>query len=160
MSHEIPVAIAGAAVVPLTRARPAVATPEVAEEQLAYAGVLDRGMKIGLLTVTASFLVYVSGALTPRLPVGDLPRYWSLPVKQYLAATGVHPGWGWLRLVYRGDFLNLVGIALLAGVTILCYAAIIPSLVRRRERIYAVLAVVEVAVLALAASGLLNAGAH
>ncbi|HET8538526.1 MAG TPA: hypothetical protein VFL83_01510 [Anaeromyxobacter sp.] len=166
MSQEIPVAVAApqvapaAGVVPLPRARPAVAAPAVAEEQLAYARLLDRGMKVGLLALTASFLVYVSGALQPRVPVADLPRYWSLPVKEYLAATGIHPGWGWLALLGHGDFLNFLGIAFLSGVTIACYLAIIPILFRKKDAIYGWIAVAEVLVLALAASGVLNAGAH
>lgn len=162
MSQDLDVAVAAPApVVPLTRVRTvAQPAPAVAEEQLAYAGLLDLGMKVGLLAVTASFLVYLSGALAPRVPVADLPRYWSLPVKQYLAATGVHAGWSWLRLVGHGDFLNFVGIAFLSGITIACYVAIIPILLRKRDTVFGGIAVLEVLVLVLAASGVLNAGAH
>jgi hypothetical protein len=134
--------------------------PLVAEEQLAYAQLLDSAMKIGVLLLTATFLLYVSGVLPPHVPVRDLPLYWSMPVKQHLAATGLHAGWGWLRHVHKGDLLNLVGISFLAGITMFCYAALIPSFFRKRERIYGWLAVVEVVVLGLAASGLISAGAH
>ena len=58
----------------------------------------------------------------------------------------------------HGDFLNFMGIAVLAGVTILCYAALVPMLVKRKDPIYAALAILEVIVLALAASGILAAG--
>ncbi len=161
MSQEMPVAVAGAAVVPMTRPRPvAGAAPAVAEEQLAYARVLDRGMKIGLLALVGSFLVYVSGALAPRVPVEDLPRYWTLPVKEYLAATGLGAGWGWLALIHHGDFLNFLGIAFLAGVTIACYLALLPILFRKRDAVFAWIAVVEIVVLSLAASGVLRTGAH
>ncbi len=161
MSQEMPAAVvAGAAVVPIPRPRAAAAAPGIGEEQLAYALVLDRGMKVGLLALVLSFLVYVSGALAPRVPVEELPRYWSLPVKEYLAATGVHPGWAWLGLLGHGDFLNFVGIAFLAGITIACYLAILPVLLRKRDLVFVGIAVLEVLVLALAASGVLNAGAH
>lgn len=161
MSQEIPVAaVAGAAVVPIPRPRAAAAAPGIGEEQLAYAHVLDRGMKVGLLALVVSFLVYLTGALAPRVPVEELPRYWGLPVKEYLAATGLHAGWGWLALVGHGDFLNLVGIAFLSGITLVCYVAILPALFRKRDHVFAWIAVVEVAVLGLAASGVLNAGAH
>jgi hypothetical protein len=161
MSQDLDIAVAApAAVVPLTRLRAVVQGPTVAEEQLAYAGLLDVGMKVGLLGLTASFLVYLSGALAPRVPVTELPRYWSLPVKQYLAATGVHAGWSWVGLLRHGDFLNFVGIAFLSGITIACYVAIIPTLLRKRDTVFAGIAVLEVLVLVLAASGVLNAGAH
>lgn len=161
MSEELQVAVvAGASVLPLTRPRAAEARPVVAEEQLAYANLLDLGMKVGLLALTVTFLVYVSGVLAPRVPVADLPTYWSLPVKQYLAATGIQAGWSWVGLIAHADFLNFVGIAFLAGVTILCYLAIVPTLFRKRDAVYGWLAIAEVAVLLLAASGVLNAGAH
>ncbi len=160
MGDELPVAVVGGAVLELPRARPVVARPEVSEEQLAYAQLLDGGMKLGLLGLVVTFLVYLSGLLAPRLPVAELPRYWSMPVKEYLHATGVHPGWSWLGLLGHGDFLNFVGIAFLAGVSLACYLAIIPIFLRKRDHLYAGIAVAEVLVLALAASGVLNAGAH
>jgi hypothetical protein len=132
----------------------------VAEEQLAFASVLDSGMKLGLVLLVATFVTYVSGALAPHVNVADLPRYWSLPVKDYLAATGIHAGWGWLAMIAKGDFLNFLPIALLAGTAIGCYSAVIPIFFRKKDAIYGVLAVLEVIVLALAASGLLNVGAH
>jgi hypothetical protein len=130
------------------------------EEQLAYAKLLDSGMKSGLLILIVTFIVYLTGILAPHVPVNDLPNYWKMPVHQYLAATGIHPGWAWLGMLGKGDFLNFIGIAFLAGVTLVCYARIIPILLRKKDTIYAVLAFVEVLVLALAASGLLKAGGH
>ena len=130
------------------------------EEQLAYAKLLDAGMKLGLLILIVTFIVYLSGILTPHVPVNDLPKFWKMPVHKYLAATGIHPGWAWLGMLGKGDFLNFIGIAFLAGVTLICYVRIIPILLRKKDSIYAVLAVIEVLVLALAASGLLKAGGH
>jgi len=49
-------------------------------------------------------------------------------------------------------------VAILAGVTILCYLSIIPILLRQRDWVYAVLALFEVLILALAASGILAVG--
>ena len=130
------------------------------DEQLAYAKLLDAGMKLGLLILIITFIVYITGILTPHVPVNDLPKFWKMPVHKYLAATGIHPGWAWLGMLGKGDFLNFIGIAFLAGVTLICYARIIPILLKKKDTIYAVLAAVEVLVLALAASGVLKAGGH
>ena len=130
------------------------------EEQLAYAKLLDAGMKLGLLILIVTFIVYLTGILAPHVPVNDLPKFWKMPVHKYLAATGIHPGWAWLGMLSKGDFLNFIGIAFLAGVTLICYARIIPILLKKKDTIYAVLAAVEVLVLALAASGVLKAGGH
>jgi hypothetical protein len=128
------------------------------EEQLLYARILDKGMKIGLVVLVVTFSLYVFGILQPHVPVNDLPKYWSMPVHEYLEATGIGTGWSWLGNLGEGDLLNFVGIAFLAGVTIVCYLAIVPSLMRKKDTAYVVLAIIEVAVLVLAASGILKAG--
>jgi hypothetical protein len=130
------------------------------EEQVAYARLLDLGMKVGLLALIVTFLIYVMGILAPHVPVNDLPKYWSMPVKKYLEATNIHPGWSWLGMLGKGDFLNFIAIAFLAGVTILCYMRIIPILFRKKDTVYGILAILEVLVLVLAASGVLRAGGH
>jgi hypothetical protein len=147
-------------VVPLEVVSVARAETRVTEEQLAYASALDVGMRIGLLLLIGTFVVYLSGALTPHLDVTDLPKYWSMPVKQYLSATGIHPGWAWVRMLGKGDFLNFVPIALLAATAIACYAKVTPMFFRKKDAVYGWLAVLEVAVLGLAASGFLNVGGH
>ncbi len=130
------------------------------EEQLAYAKVLDIGMKIGLLAIIITFIIYVSGILSPHVPVNDLPKYWSMPVKSYLKATGIHSGWSWLFMLGKGDFLNFIGIAFLAGVTIICCLPIIPIFLKKKDKVYATIVILEVLVLTLAASGILKAGGH
>lgn len=133
---------------------------QATEEQIAYSVLLDIGMKAGLLLLIITFIVYLSGLMTPHVPVNDLPKYWGLSVAKYLEATNAPHGWGWLSMVGKGDFLNFIGIAFLSGVTILCYIRIIPILFRKKDNIYAVLAILEVLVLVLAASGILKSGGH
>ncbi|MEW5948984.1 MAG: hypothetical protein AB1711_06190 [Thermodesulfobacteriota bacterium] len=134
--------------------------PGTAEEQVLYASVLEKGMLLGLGILVITFIVYVLGILEPYVPVGELSRYWSMNVHDYLQAANIHPGWWWASQLGKGDFLNFIGIALLAGVTIICYAAIIPTLLRKKDIVYAVLALLEVIVLSAAASGLIAAGGH
>ncbi len=133
---------------------------KASEEQLAYAKLLDIGMKVGLIMLVVTFIIYLLGVLTPHVPVSDLPKYWSMPVKDYLKATNIHTGWSWVFQVGKGDFLNFIGIAFLSGVTILCYMRIIPILFRKKDTVYGVLAIIEVLVLVLAASGVLKSGGH
>lgn len=130
------------------------------KEQLIYADVLDKGMKLGLAILVVTFFLYVFGVLEPFIPVEELPRYWGLPVQDYLQQTGIPTGWGWVGLLGHGDFLNFLGIAVLAGITVVCYLPIIPVFNRNKDKVYAAIAVTEVAVLALAASGILHVGGH
>ena len=129
-------------------------------EQIAYAAILDKGMKLGLLSLIATFIIYLTGILSPFLPVDDLPKYWGLSVHKYLEVTGIQPGWTWLGMLNKGDFLNFVPIAFLAGVTILCYLRIIPILFKKKDIAFGIIAILEVLVLVLAASGLLKSGGH
>lgn len=140
--------------------------PPADEEQLLYANILQVGMYIGLALLLVTFSLYAAGVRSPAVPVEQLPDYWTMSVDEYLDATNrdhlhqTHPvsGWTWLRHLGKGDYLNFLGIALLSGVTIVCFIGIIPTLIRKRDKAYVIMAVLEVAILALAASGILAVG--
>jgi hypothetical protein len=133
---------------------------EPTPEQVRYASILEKGMLLGLAILFVTYLLYVTGIAAPYLPPDTLAHYWGDGAARYLHEAEIPAGWGWVSMLRYGDFLNFVGIALLAGVTLICYACVLPSLWRRGDRVYAVLAVVQIAVLALAASGLLGSGGH
>ena len=133
---------------------------KASEEQMAYAGVLNIGMWFGLALLIVTFFVYISGALPSFVPINDLPKYWTMRVHDFNVALHAPTGWGWAPLIGNGDYLNFVGIAILSGLTILCYLVILPILIRKKDTPYVVIAMVEVLVLALAASGLLKVGGH
>lgn len=128
------------------------------EEQLAYAVWLDWGMKLGFVTLVATFLAYLLGLAAPHVGHEQLAQLWSLPVGEYLKATGGHTGWSWMSLVGRGDYMNFIGIALLSGITIVCYLRILPLFLAAKDRVFTAITVLEVLVLVLAASGVLVAG--
>ena len=127
-------------------------------EQERYARLLDWGTRAGFVLLVASFAAYVSGLLPGFVPVGRLPELWSLPVAQFQARTQMPGGWGWLALLGHGDVLGLLGIALLAGVSIPCLLAVVPLYAVRGDRAFVLICLLEVAVVALAASGLLRGG--
>ena len=133
---------------------------KASEEQMAYAGVLHIGMWSGLALLIVTFFVYISGLLPSFVPIDDLPKYWTMRVHDFNAALHAPTGWGWTAFIGNGDYLNFVPIAILAGLTLLCYLVILPILIRKKDTPYVVIAVVEVLVLALAASGLLKVGGH
>ena len=129
-------------------------------EQVLYARVLEKGMLIGLFVLLVNFAIYAFGIMTPYIPLEKISDYWQLNVHDYLNHPDLHiqAGWGWLHMLGYGDFLNFIGIALLAGVTILCFLSIIPTLLRNNDKVYAVMAALEVIILAAAASGILAVG--
>ena len=124
--------------------------------QQIYARWLDYGAKVGFAVSLVTLLLYLSGALAPFVPMGRLAALWGLPVGRYLELTGAPTGWRWIPLLGYGDYLNLAGIALFASVSIACYLRILPSLLAHGDRLYALIATAQVAVLLIAASGLLH----
>ncbi|HJV68387.1 hypothetical protein [Ideonella sp.] len=132
--------------------------PAQAAEQLSYARWLEWGTRAGLGLLLLCFAAYLSGLLPSQVPVSRLPDLWSLPVGTYLQRTGTPAGWGWLALAAHGDIANLLGIALLAGCSLPPLLALVPLFASRGDRVYAGLCLAEVAVLLLAASGVLRVG--
>jgi len=124
-----------------------------------YARWLDWGTRLSLAVLVTAFLAYVFGLTPAALPLAEMPRFWRLPLEHYLALSGSPTGWGWLAMLDKGEYQNLVGVALLGLVTVVCYLRVLPRLLARRERLQAAIVAAQVLVLLLAASGLL-AGGH
>lgn len=131
---------------------------EAGPEQLLYASILEKGMLFGLIILFITFGIYAFGIMKPYIPLEKISAFWGMSVHDYIEHTKVETGWRWVGMLSYGDFINFIGIAILAGVTIICYFAIIPTLLRNKDRVYALLALIEAVVLGLAASGLLAVG--
>jgi hypothetical protein len=126
----------------------------VLPEQRIYARWLAAGSRLSLALLASSFTLYVSGVLTPLVPVAELPHYWVMPAAQYVAATGTPTGWRWLALTGRPDIMNVLGIACVALVTPVCFARLVPEFVRQRDGTFVAIALMELWILVMAASGI------
>lgn len=127
-------------------------------EQLRYASILGTGTLIGFVLLVGAFVAYMSGWMTPQVPPEQLMQLWTQPVSHYLTVTGQGTGWGWLARIDRGDVANLLGIAWLATISVPALLTVMVMALRQGDRRFALLALAEVAVLALAASGILGGG--
>jgi hypothetical protein len=134
--------------------------PQASEEQLVYAGLLGNGAWTGLGILVITFIVYVSGLLPNVVEFNKLQTLWKLRAAEYIHETGAPTGWGWVPLLNNGDMLNFIGVAVLAGMTVICYLRIVPIFIRKKDTVYLIIALLEVCVLLLAASGILTAGGH
>ena len=123
---------------------------------LRYARCLETGSTLALVLIVAELVAYLSGILSPYVPLSELPRLWKLPMREFLAAAHVPTGWGWLALIGRGDYLNFFGIALLASVSLAGCLAAIGHYRAQGDRTYVLLAAAQALVTLAAASGLLN----
>jgi hypothetical protein len=128
--------------------------------QLHYADTLFYGALLGFVAMLVTYALYVFGVLTPQIPLDEMPRLWTQSAAAYRAAGNIPQGWGWIALVGKGDMCNFIGIAFLAALTIFCFVQLAVNLARQKQWLMVGIAVVEVLVLSLAASGVLVAGAH
>ena len=124
-----------------------------------YARWLDVATRLAFAASLAAFAMYAGNLLPSFVPLEALPALWQLPVEEYLARTGTPAGWGWIALLAFSDYLALACVALIGMVTLVCYLAILPLLLRLDERLEAALVAAQIIVLAIAASGAL-AGGH
>jgi hypothetical protein len=83
-----------------------------------------------------------------------------MSVTDYLHESGMQAGWSWLGNLGYGDMLNFIPIAFLSALTIFCYMAILPGLIRKKDTAYVILTIVQIVVLIVAASGILGTGGH
>ena len=134
--------------------------PQTPPEQLTYANLLFYGSWGAIAILLITFAVYVSGIFESYIPINEVSQYWSMPVSQYVHEANIPIGWGWAGLLGKGDFLNFIGIVLLAGMTIVCFLVILPHYLKEKDIPYVVLIILEVLVLCLGASGLLGTGGH
>lgn len=133
-------------------------TPDIAPEQIRYAEWLRWSGWFGLVLLIAAFILYVTGILAPHVPVDELPRVWKMSSGELAAHAGGHGAWEWVGLFHKGDLLNLLGIAVLSGCSALPLLAVTGSYLRRGDRLFATLCLLQVAVLVLAASGFIAVG--
>ncbi len=129
-------------------------------EQIIYANLLIIGVLAGLIILVTTYAIYVTGILPAHIDISLIPELWGKGVSEYLEITHSPHGWGWVPLLAKGDFLNYIGFALLALMTIFCYLVLVRGYVRQKNWIFTVIAVLEIVVLSVAASGILGSGGH
>jgi hypothetical protein len=134
--------------------------PATPPEQIIYANLLLIGVWFGLFLLVVTYGLYVSGVLPAHVSIPEVPNSWSVGVDQYLHDTASPHGWGWISLLHKGDFLNYVGFTFLALTTIFCYLVLMGAYLRAKDRLFFVICALEIAILAVAASGVLGTGGH
>jgi hypothetical protein len=133
---------------------------QASREQIIYANLLIIGVLAGLIILVTTYAIYVTGILPAHIDISLVPTLWGKGVGEYLEITHSPHGWGWVPLLAKGDFLNYIGFALLALMTIFCYLVLVRGYIRQKNWIFTVIAVLEIVVLSVAASGILGSGGH
>lgn len=132
----------------------------VRPEQVLYAKILFYGAWLSIAIMVVTYFLYVTGLIDPHVSMELVVNNWDKSVSEYRQITNSPDGWNWVPLLGKGDFLNFLGIALLAIMTIICFITLIPTYLKRKEFTYATIAALEILVLVIAASGFLGSGGH
>jgi len=127
-------------------------------DQVRYARLLAIGTNLGLAMLVVLFGVYMSGFVEPHVPHEKLPDLWHLSADRLLEISGIEPGWGWTAVIHRADVLTLTGIVTLAICSVPCLLAVMPIYWYAGQRMLFAICGAEVAVILLAASGLVGGG--
>lgn len=128
------------------------------EEQLSFASILQSISLGGLVVLVLGFIVYLSGLLPTFVPAAEIPQYWGLRAHDFIEKTGMPTGWHWVALLRHGDIVAFVGIVLLAATSLLSFIFILPAFLKKKDRAYSAIIVLQIIVLLLAASGLISGG--
>ena len=133
-------------------------TTPPAPDQERYASLLAIGTNTGLALLVILFGIYMLGAVDPHVPHERLPDLWHLPADSFLELARLEAGWGWTARIRHADILTLVGIVTLAFCSVPCLLAVMPIYWASGQRMLFAICALEVAVITMAASGLISGG--
>ena len=123
-----------------------------------YANILEKVGNLSLLVATVTFVMYLSGVLEPLIPTSELPKYGVMALPEFLEASGAPTGWNWISFIGKGDYLNLIGIVMMALVTGLCYVVLLFKSIADGKKVFTIMLVIELLFILLAASNVLSGG--
>jgi hypothetical protein len=123
--------------------------------QLAYAAVLKVLTAAGSVMLVAGFALYAGGLLPGGISAQTTASLWHLRARDFVSATGGYASaWTWLNMLDRGEAFSFASLVYLAGVSMAAFAVACVVFLRRRNRLYALLCLLQIVVLVLAAAGI------
>ena len=124
--------------------------------------VLARNLRwisvIGLIIITASFVIYISNLLPRRVPIETVTQNWHLSSREYIEKFKLDNGWNWIGNLRYSDVLCLASIVFMAIGTPVSIAAVSRVFFLQGNRHYGVIAFLQFLVLCFAASGIAGVG--
>ncbi len=116
-----------------------------------YAAMVGWLVSISLSALVAAFALYASGLLPSSLPVHAIPDLWHLSAAEYAAVTHRATGWAWIAQITDGRYLVYLTLVLFPAGTMLIVAIASPLYLNARAPLMALIALVEAAILLVAA---------
>jgi len=130
--------------------------PHIIERR--YARILQWFVLGAFSALVVTFVLFSAGVLPSAVAAEETPSLWSLSADAYTERTAFPQGWEWIGQLHQADVLTFGALAVIAAATPICFIALAIMYLSRRDYAYAVMTAAVVAVLSLAASGLVGAG--
>jgi hypothetical protein len=121
-----------------------------------YAAILHWFVILAFALLLASFVLFGGGVLPSAVPAERVPELWGLSAREYSRETAFPTNWAWVYHLRNSDVLNLASLVLIGAATPICFVPLAVMYLRRRDYAYAIMALLVVAVLVIAATGLVG----
>ena len=121
-----------------------------------YARALQMLVLVGIGLLLVGFVLYITGAVPSAIPPEKVTTLWQLDSDTYVKETGQPTDWGWVRGILTGQGIAFASLVYLSLCTIVCLLLILPRYLRAGDRRYAIIVILQIAVLVAAASGILS----
>jgi hypothetical protein len=126
--------------------------------QLAYAAILAKATTLGIIFIIAGYIVYVFQLLPLSLPIDQVSGNWHLRAAEFHHKVIAPYGWSCFTHPGYGDMLSYMSIIYLGTVTMFCLVAAGIAFLRDKNSIYTFFSFAQLAVLILAAAGIVSGG--
>lgn len=127
--------------------------------QLAYAAILSKATTLGMILVAIGYVLYVFQLMPLSVPIDQVAGNWGLRASEFHhKVPGAPYGWSCFNQAGNGDVLSYISIIYLGIVTMMCLVAAGIAFLREKNMIYTLISFAQVAVLVLAAAGVVSGG--
>ena len=126
--------------------------------QLAYAAVLSKATTFGIAFVIVGYIIYAFQLLPLSVPIDQIAGNWHLRAAEFHKKVPAPLGWGCFKQPGQGDVLSYISIIYLGIVTMMCLVAAGIAFLREKNTVYTFFSFAQLAVLILAAAGIVSGG--
>jgi hypothetical protein len=126
--------------------------------QLAYAGILGKATTLGIALIIIGYVVYAFNLIPLSVSIEQVASNWHLRAGDFHQKINAPLGWSCFNDPGKGDVLSYISLIYLGIVTIFCLFGAGIAFLREKNMIYTFFAFAQMAVLILAAAGVVSGG--
>ncbi len=118
-----------------------------------YARLLGVLSIIGMILLFATFILYAFELIPSAVTPEKITQLWHLDVGSFHDVTATPVGWAWVGEILTGSGITFAALVFLAFSSLVCLVSLIPIYLTAKDSWYLAIVLLQVAVLAVAASG-------